>query len=51
MKNTIEWSFSLLTDEEQELFEELSIFQGGCSIQAVESLYSSNVLNLPFFSH
>ncbi len=31
LRATIEWSYDLLTEEEQELFGRLSVFAGGCS--------------------
>src|SRR6266699_6439238 len=38
LRNTIAWSYNLLTVEEQRLFRRLSIFVGGCTLQAVEAL-------------
>jgi DNA-binding CsgD family transcriptional regulator len=39
LRNTIEWSYELLTEEEQRLFRRLSVFVGGCTLEAVEVLY------------
>lgn len=35
MRNTIAWSYDLLTDSEQKLFRRLSIFNGGSSLDAI----------------
>jgi predicted ATPase len=36
LRGTIEWSYNLLVPEEQTLFRRLSIFAGGCSLEAAE---------------
>lgn len=38
LQNTLQWSYDLLTPQEQHLFRLLSIFVGGCSLQAVEAV-------------
>ncbi len=38
LRNTLQWSYDLLTPQEQRLFRLLSIFVGGCSLQAVEAV-------------
>ena len=38
LRKTIEWSYDLLTPEEQCLFRRLSVFIGGCSLQAIEAI-------------
>jgi predicted ATPase/DNA-binding CsgD family transcriptional regulator len=38
LRKTIEWSYDLLTREEQRLFRRLSVFVGGCSLQAIEAV-------------
>ncbi|HZU69517.1 MAG TPA: tetratricopeptide repeat protein [Ktedonobacteraceae bacterium] len=38
MRNTIAWSYELLPEEEQHLFRRLSVFVGGCTLEAVEAL-------------
>jgi len=38
LRNTLEWSYELLSEEEQRLFRRLSVFVGGCSLEAVEAL-------------
>jgi predicted ATPase/DNA-binding CsgD family transcriptional regulator len=40
LRKTIGWSYSLLTQEEQRLFRRLSVFVGGCSLQAIEAINS-----------
>lgn len=41
LRNTIAWSYNLLDAEEQWLFRQLSIFVGGCTLQAVEATCSA----------
>src|SRR5437660_10095509 len=41
LRNTIAWSYNLLTPQEQQLFRRLSVFVGGCTLQAVEALCNS----------
>lgn len=38
MRNTIDWSFELLTREEQELLLRISVFNGGCLLHTVEAM-------------
>ena len=38
LRNAIAWSYDLLNENEQSLFRRLSIFNGGCMIDAVEAL-------------
>jgi predicted ATPase/DNA-binding CsgD family transcriptional regulator len=38
LRDTLEWSYSLLTPEEQRLFRRLSVFVGGCQLSAVEAV-------------
>ncbi len=38
MRNTIDWSYHLLDAQEQQLFRRLSVFVGGCTLQAVEAV-------------
>jgi predicted ATPase len=39
LRNTIEWSYDLLSAREQRLFRCLSVFVGGCTLEAIEVLY------------
>lgn len=41
LRKTIEWSYHLLTPEEQRLFCHLSVFVGGCSLEAIEAISSA----------
>ncbi len=38
LRNTIEWSYQLLNEEEQRLFRRLSVFVGGWQLSAAEAL-------------
>ena len=41
LRNTIEWSYNLLNEQEQRLFRQLSVFVGGCTLEAVEAVHSA----------
>jgi len=43
LNNAINWSYNLLSAEEQKLFAYLSIFLGGFTLEAVESIFSQTV--------
>ena len=38
LRATIEWSLDLLSPKEQRLFAQLSIFSGGCTLEAAEEV-------------
>lgn len=38
LRKTMEWSYCLLTHDEQHLFRLLSVFAGGCSLHAIEAI-------------
>ena len=38
LRNTLDWSYSLLDPAEQTLFRRLSVFAGGCTLEAVEAV-------------
>jgi predicted ATPase/DNA-binding XRE family transcriptional regulator len=38
LRSTIDWSYSLLSEEEQILFARLSVFAGGCNFEAAEAV-------------
>ena len=38
LRATIEWSYELLTPTEQQLFSRLSVFAGGCTLEAAEEV-------------
>ena len=38
LKSAIEWSYDLLSVEEQRLFRRLGVFVGGCALEAIEAI-------------
>jgi predicted ATPase len=40
MRDTIAWSYDLLSEQEQRLFRQVSVFVGGCTIEAAEAVTS-----------
>ncbi len=38
MRSAIDWSYDLLTNEQRELIDELSVFAGGCTLETAEAL-------------
>jgi len=52
LRNTLQWSYDLLNADEQRLFRRLSVFSGGCTLEAITTVCSekgedqtSDVLN------
>ena len=43
LRATIEWSYDLLTEEEKRLFAALSVFAGGCTLEAAESVCDADL--------
>jgi predicted ATPase/class 3 adenylate cyclase len=43
LRATIEWSYTLLTEDEQRLFRALAIFAGGCTLAAAEEVAGANL--------
>jgi predicted ATPase/DNA-binding XRE family transcriptional regulator len=41
LRGAIDWSYTLLTDEEKRLFARLSAFRGGCTLEAVDAVCNS----------
>jgi predicted ATPase/class 3 adenylate cyclase/DNA-binding CsgD family transcriptional regulator len=41
LRNTIVWSYDLLDASEQRLFQRLSVFVGGCTIEAIEAVWAA----------
>ena len=43
LRTTIEWSYDLLNGQEQQLFARLSVFHGGCTLEAAEEVVGADV--------
>jgi predicted ATPase len=43
LRATIQWSYNLLSDEEQQLFRALSVFRGGCTLDAAEAVCDADL--------
>jgi predicted ATPase len=43
LRATIDWSYDLLTPREQELFRRLSVFRGGCTLEAAEAVCEADL--------
>jgi predicted ATPase/class 3 adenylate cyclase len=43
LRATIEWSYELLSKEEKALFARLSVFRGGCTLEAAEKVAEANL--------
>jgi predicted ATPase/class 3 adenylate cyclase/Tfp pilus assembly protein PilF len=43
LRATIDWSYDLLSGEEQRLFRRLSVFAGGCTVEAAEEVCDADV--------
>jgi predicted ATPase len=43
LRAAIEWSYELLTPEEQRLFARLAVFRGGCTLEAAEHVTDADV--------
>lgn len=41
LRDTIAWSYNLLTSQEQKLFRQLSVFVGGCTLSTIEAVCAS----------
>jgi predicted ATPase/DNA-binding CsgD family transcriptional regulator/Flp pilus assembly protein TadD len=41
LRNTIGWSYDLLNSSEQKLFQRISVFVGGCTLEAVQAVCRS----------
>ena len=45
LRAVVDWSHDLLFDDERRLFARLSVFTGGCGLEAVEAVCSDDVLD------
>ena len=43
LRATIEWSYDLLSEEEQRVFRALSVFAGGCTLEAAEEVADADL--------
>ena len=43
LRTTIEWSYDLLQEPEKRLFERLSVFRGGCTLEAAETVMDADL--------
>ena len=43
LRATIEWSYDLLSDAEQQLFARLSVFAGGCTLEAAAEVAEADL--------
>jgi predicted ATPase/class 3 adenylate cyclase len=43
LRATIEWSYDLLGEKERFLFERLSVFRGGCTLEATEEICEADI--------
>ncbi len=51
LRATIEWSYDLLTQEEQRLFARLAVFSGGCTLDAAEAICGAELDTLQSLVH
>jgi predicted ATPase len=49
LRETIAWSYDLLTRDEQWLLRQLSVFQGGCTIEAAEAVCGAVLSSVSVF--
>ena len=48
LRATIAWSYDLLTEEERRLFASLSVFAGGCTLEAAETVCGADLDTLMY---
>jgi predicted ATPase/class 3 adenylate cyclase len=51
LRATIEWSYDLLDAAERRLFERLSVFHGGCTLEAAEEICEADIDTLQSVIH
>ena len=42
LRATVDWSYALLSHDEQQVFNRLSVFQGGCTLNAAEAVVADD---------
>ena len=42
LRNTIDWSYDLLTEDEKQLFRRLAVFMGGRTLQGIEEVCNAD---------
>jgi predicted ATPase len=47
LRNAIDWSYNLLSEQEQKLFASLSVFSGGFTMDAAEAMFSQTFTGQP----
>src|SRR5207244_1896233 len=47
IRNTIDWSYQLLTRDEQTVFQRLGVFMGGGTLAAIEAICGNDDLAIP----
>ena len=47
LRNTLEWSYSLLDSDEQRLFRRMAVFVGGCTLEAIEAVCNRAGVSAP----
>lgn len=47
LRALIDWSYDLLTDAEKTMFQRLSVFAGGCTLEAAEEVCAGGIVQLP----
>ena len=45
LRATVDWSYALLTETEQQVFNRLAVFQGGCTLAAAEAVISDGSMS------
>jgi tetratricopeptide (TPR) repeat protein len=46
LRNAIAWSYDLLDENEQQLFQRMSVFVGGCTVEAVEAVVKESTAGI-----
>jgi predicted ATPase/class 3 adenylate cyclase len=46
LRTTIDWSYDLLSEDEKQLFRRLSVFSGGCTLEATDAVCEADLYTL-----